>query len=78
MRDCDDQNNKKPTDDGFTVTATTAVLSFQPIGDGLIINTVTATAAVIFFGLRLAGVGQQNALLTSTSVTWLMSSPIWK
>ena len=70
MSDCDDQNNKKPIDNRSTVTATTAVISFKPIGDdGLIITTVTTAPAVILFGLRLAGVGQCRALLTSTSVT---------
>ena len=78
MSDCDDQKNKRTTDDGSTVTATTAVMSFNPIGDVLIITTVTATTAVIFLSLRLAGKGQGNVSLTSTSVSWLMSLPIWK
>ena len=78
MSDCDDQKNKRITDDGSTVTATTGVMSFNPIGDVLIITTVTATTAVIFLSLRLAGKGQGNVSLTSTSVSWLMSLPIWK
>ena len=71
MSDFDDKkNNKKPTDDGSTVD-TTAVK--KPIGDGLVITTVTARTVVIFFGLR-----QGNVLLTSTSLTWFMSSPVWE
>ena len=47
---------------------TTAAADKEPItfGDGLLITTVTSMAAVIFFGLRTLGVGQQGALLTST------------
>ena len=76
MSDCDYQkNNKKPTDDRSTVDATTVK---KPIGDGLIITTVTATTAVIFFGLRLVGMRQGNALLTSTSLAWFMSLPVWE
>ena len=58
MSDCDDQKSNKPTDDGSIVTATTAVMSFKPIGDVLIITTKTATTVVIFLSLRLAGKGQ--------------------
>ena len=47
MNDCDEN---KPTDDGSTVDATAAK---KPIGDGPIITTVTSTAAVIVFDLRL-------------------------
>ena len=56
--DCDDQNNKKPTDG---VDATTVK---KPIADGLMITTLTTTTAAIFLGLRLAGMTQGNALLT--------------
>ena len=49
----------------------------KPIGDGLLITTVVATAAVIFFGLRAVGVGQQGALLTSMSLVYLMSLPVF-
>ena len=40
------KNNKKPTDDGSTVDATAAK---KPIGDGLLITTVTAMTTAIFF-----------------------------
>ena len=39
------------------------------------ITTVAATAAVIFFGLRTLGVGQQGALLTSRSLVSFMFLP---
>ena len=32
----------------------------KPIGDGLLITTIAATVAGIFFGLRRVGVGQQG------------------
>ena len=48
------------------------------IGEGLLINPVTATAAGIFFGLRAVDVGQHNAILTSTLFAWLMSLSVWK
>ena len=71
MKDCDCQkNNKKPIDDGSTVDATVAK---KPIGDGLLITTVTAIATGIFFGLRALGVGQQRALLTSTSFVYFVT-----
>ena len=76
MSDCDRQkNNKKTIDDRSTVDATAAK---KPIGDGLIIITVAATTAVIFFGLRLVGMRQGNALLTSTSLAWFLSLPVWE
>ena len=50
----------------------------KPIGDGLLITTVAATAAGIFFGLRAVGVRQQSALLTSALLVYLMSLPVWK
>ena len=34
---------------------------------------VAATTAVIFFGLTVVGVGQHNALLTSTSLLYFLS-----
>ena len=72
MSGCDDQNKKKPTDgvDDRTVK--------KPIGDGLMITTLTTTTAAIFLGLRLAGMRQSNALLTSTSLVWLVSLPLWE
>ena len=75
MSDCDRQkNNKKQTDDASTVDR----WMMHPIGDGMMITTVAATAAVIFFGLRLVGMGQGNALLTSTSLVWFISLPVWE
>ena len=67
------KNNKKTIDDdddGSTVDATAAK---KPIGDGLLIITLTAMATGIFFGLRTVGVGQQGALLTSTSFVFFLS-----
>ena len=61
-------------DDEATV-ATTANKELISFGDGLLITTVASTAAVIFFGLRKLGVGQQGALLTSTSLVSLMFLP---
>ena len=67
------KNNKKTIDDdddGSTVDATAAK---KPIGDGLLITTVTAMAAGICFGLRTVGIEQQGALLTSTSFVYFLS-----
>ena len=71
MSNCDCQEN---IDDEATVAATA---NKEPIifGDGLLITTVTFTAAVIFFGLRELGIGQQGALLTPTSLVSLMFLP---
>ena len=71
MSDCEYCQNKNNDD----LDATAAK---KPIGDGLVITTVVATAAATFFNLRMTGVGQHNALLTSTSLAWFMSLPIWK
>ena len=48
MGDCEDCQNKD--NDGVDATA-----AKKPIVDGLIITTVAAMTAVIFFGLRLVG-----------------------
>ena len=59
MSDCDCQKNIKrlePTVDDVQ----------KPIGDGLLITTVASTTVGIFYALRAAGVGQHNALITST------------
>ena len=69
------ENIKKPNDDGSTVEAMAAK---KPTGDGLLITTVVSTIVGIFYALRAAGVGQYNALLTSTSLAWFMSLPVWK
>ena len=71
MSDCEDCQNKN--NDGVEATA-----AKKPIGDGLIITTVTTTTAVIFFGLRLVGMRQGYALLTSTSLALFMSLPVWE
>ena len=74
MSNCDCQKNiKKPINDGFTVDATAVT---KPIGDGLLITIVAATAAGIFYALRAAGVEQNNALLTSKSLVYLLSLPV--
>ena len=78
MSDCDDQNNKKPSDDGSTVATTTVVMPVNAIRDGLIQTTTIGNTPVIFLSLKLAGMGQGNALLTFTSVNLPMSLPIWK
>ena len=64
-------------EDEASITNVTATADKEPIslGDGLLITTVTSTAAVIFFGLRALGVGQQGALLTSTSLVPYMFLP---
>ena len=71
MSDCDYQENiKKSINDGSTIGAAAAK---KPIGDGPLIATVTATTAVIFFGLRVVGMRQDKALLTSSSLVYLLS-----
>ena len=66
MGDCYCQKNiQKPIDDGSTIDATAAK---KAIGDGLLITTVASTTVGIFYALRAAGVGQHNALLTSSSL----------
>ena len=50
----------------------------KPIGDGLLITTVAATAAEMFFGLTAVVVGQQGALLTSMLLVYLMSLPAFR
>ena len=71
MSDCDCQKNIKksePTVDDVE----------KPIGDGLPITTVVSTTVGIFYALRAAGVGQHNALITSTLLACFMSLPNWK
>ena len=71
MGDCDYQKNiKKPIDDGSTVDATAAK---KPTEDGLLITTVVSMTVGIFYALKAAGLRQDNALLTSTSLAWFMS-----
>ena len=74
MSSCDCQKNiKKPINDRSTIDARAATVDAKPIGDGLLITTVVATTVGIFFGLRAVGMGQHNALLTSTSLVYLLS-----
>ena len=69
MSNCDCQKNiKKPFGDEVSITTVVATATKEPIGDNLLITTIAATAAVIFFGLRAVGIGQQGALLISTSL----------
>ena len=72
MSNCDCQKN---IDDDEATVATTADKEPIKFGDGLLITTVTSTAAVLFFGLMELGLGQQGALLTSTSLVSLMFLP---
>ena len=73
MSNCDCQEKiKKPIEDG------PATVAEKPIGDGLLITTIAATAAGMLSGLRVMGAGQHNALLTSMSMVWLFSLPVWK
>ena len=69
MRACDCQKNIKKPNAGDVK---------KPIGDGLLITTVASTTVGTFCALKAAGVGQHNALLTSTSLACFMSLRIWK
>ena len=73
MSNCDYQEN---IDDDEATAATT--VAEKPTGDGLLITTIAATIAGIFFSLRAIGVVPNDALVTSTSLVWLMSLPVWK
>ena len=69
MSDCDYQENiKEPIEYGLTIAYAAAE---KP--DGLLITTIAATTVGMLFGLRAMGVGQHDALLTSTSLLWLLS-----
>ena len=72
MSNCDCHEN---IEDEASMTTATADKELITLGDGLLITTVTSTAAVIFFGLRTLGVGQHGALLTSTSLVSFMFVP---
>ena len=50
----------------------------KPTGDRLLLTTVAATVAGVFFELRAVGVGQQSELLTPTSLVYLMSLPVFR
>ena len=73
MSNCDCQENE----DEASITTLASTDDKEPItfGNGLLITTVTSTAAVIFFGLRALGIGQQGALLTSMSLVSFMFLP---
>ena len=71
MSNCDCQENI----DKESSVAATADKESIAFGDGLLITTVTYTATIIFFGLRALGIGQQGALLTSTSLVSFMFLP---
>ena len=74
MSNCDCQGNiEKPIKHGYVIADTTAE---EP--DGLIITTVAAMTAGMFFRLRVMGLGQHDTLITSTSLVWLMSLLVWK
>ena len=69
MSDCDFQENiKEPIEYEPAMAATTTE---NPIV--LSITTVAAAVIGIFFSLRYMGVRQHVALITSTSLVWLMS-----
>ena len=52
--------------------------SEKPFGHGPFIAFTTATTFGIFFALRAMGVRQHDALVTSTSLVWLLSLPVWE
>ena len=64
MNNCDCQEN---------VDYDEAMVTEKP--DGLLITTMGAMTAGIFFGLRTIGAAQHDALLASTTWAWLMSFP---
>ena len=73
MSNCDCQENfNKPIEHGPTV------VSEKPIADGLFITTIATVTVGIFFSLRAMGLVQNDALLASTSLVWLMSLPAWE
>ena len=70
MSNCDCQENIE--DEAITAAE-------NPIGDGLLsITTVATTTVRIFFSLKAMVVGQHDALLTSASLVWLLSLPVWE
>ena len=76
MSNCDCQKNiKKPFGDEVSITTVVATATKEPNVDRLLITNIATTAAVIFFGLKAVGVGQQSALLTSTSLVYFMFLP---
>ena len=71
MSDCQ-ENIKKPTEDEPAEAAK------KPIGDRPFIAFMAATTIRTFSALRAMGVGQHDALATSTSLVWLFSLPVWE
>ena len=74
MSDCQ-ENIKKPIEDGSTVAD---MVAEKTIVDGLLITTTVAKTVGMFFTLRTMGVGQHDALITSTLLVWLFSLPVWE
>ena len=58
-----------------SMTTATSDKELNTLGDNHLITTVTSMATAIFFGLRALGIGQQGALLTSTSLVSFMFLP---
>ena len=71
MSDCQ-ENIKKPIEEK------PAEATEKPIRDGLFIAFTAATTVGIFFALRAMGVGQHDALVTSTSLVSLFSLLVWE
>ena len=65
MSNCQDCQQEKLIDNRSTVDV---AATKEPIGNRLLMTVVASTAAGIFYTLRIAGVGQHNTLLTSTSL----------
>ena len=79
MNNCNCQKNiKKPIGDRLPINTVDTTAAEKPTGDGLLITIVATTTTGIFFDLRTLGIGQQGALLTFTSLVWLMSLLLWK
>ena len=65
-------SENKPIRDEVPMIAADATAN-KPIGGWSLISTVAAMDTRIFFGLWTVGVGQQGALLTSTSFVYFLS-----
>ena len=75
MRNCQDCQQKNIRDEESTVDTPAAK---KPIKDGMLMTAVASTTAGILYALRKASVRQHNTLLASTSLSWLISLPVWK
>ena len=70
------KHKKKPIGDGMVVTTVDVTAAKKSIGDIQAITTLVATTVGMFFALRgRGGVQQQVALLTSTSLLFLIYLP---